>query len=274
MILGSETRKRLYRLLSIGQIVFGAVSVAVGAALKSDPSKYSQSFPILNDLLNTLQANAFITIPISTLALGLFQLVKQLLGPPVAWLTIDALLDDFRNKALPNCPSHHLHRVTLFRHRTWAFWSLSPKNLFVKKWPWTGWLVPVERSGDVTQSPRVIFHAPKDDPKTAEGIAGHVWKTRECIYISELPDLAPDSSDKTIKNYASKTKVSPEYLKKKLKEGKEFARSFWGIHVECKGKIWGVIIIDSRNPTIVDSDQLKTIYRPIGACLDRLIEHL
>jgi hypothetical protein len=142
------------------------------------------------------------------------------------------------------------------------------------KWPWTGWLVPVERSGDVTQSPHVIFHAPQDDPKRAEGVAGHVWKTRECVYISQLPDLNRSSSEKTVRSYASKTNINPEFLKSKLKSGKEFARSFWGIHVECKGKTWGVIVIDSRNPEIVDNEQLKTIYRPIGACLSRLIEHL
>lgn len=95
---------------------------------------------------------------------------------------------DFRDRAFESPENPYANRVTLFRHQSWCFkWAALGKMLKEGKCIWNGWLVPVERSGDMPQNPRVAFYAPRDWPKMAEGFAGTVFKMRITVDVRELP---------------------------------------------------------------------------------------
>jgi len=74
---------------------------------------------------------------------------------------------------------------------------------------------------------------------------------------------------KAIKDYAAQTWVTEEWLAHK----KCLARSFCGIPVEIRGKPWGVIVLDSRNPGEISKDAVDH-YTQIARTLAKLLERV
>ena len=258
-----------YSLLIFFQYALGSATTVWGATLKTNPAKFPTSIQPFAPYILYAQENAWWGIPVSMLFLGAIQVFKKSHGNPIIWNSVHGILNDFRDKVFPNQPAEHEHRVTLFRHYD-SYFCL---RTLLTRFPWSGCLVPVVRSGEVTQNPHVIFNAPPDTPNKSTGVAGLTWESRECQHISNLPDLDTTSAERRIHSYASKTKSSPANIAKKVKKGKILARSFYGIPVEVKGKTWGVIILDSRNPQIPNAEGIKQLYRNLAIPLERLLEN-
>ena len=135
------------------------------------------------------------------------------------------------------------------------------------RWPWSGWLVPVERSGHTTRRSHTIFLAP-DDADQAEGIAGQTWAQNRVVVVNGLSDVNENPSREVLAEYAQRTWIAETWV---LQKQRQHARSFCGIPVEVKGKLWGVIVLDSRNPQAIDQNADK-FYRLIGRVLGKLLE--
>jgi hypothetical protein len=88
-----------------------------------------------------------------------------------------------------------------------------------------------------------------DDADRAEGVAGKVWQQDKVLVV--IADKAIDSSaaDGEIEAYANATNVTRQWVRSQLNAGKVLAASFQGIPVEVKGQRWGVLLLDSRDPT-------------------------
>lgn len=159
------------------------------------------------------------------------------------------------------------HRVTLFLMKRWA-WTL-------RCWPWSGWLVPYERSGALTRKSRSCFRATANQPSRHEGIAGSTWaKQGRTVVVEDLPDLQdPDNppTEAMIRDYAKRTLVSPEWVRKHLKLGKPLALSYYGHPVEINGIIVGVIVVDSRNPKVKKGPKYLNSYKLVAAMLSEVL---
>lgn len=196
--------------------------------------------------------------------------VTAYINPPETWAAIHGFLNNARDyffKGMED-PLHH-HRVTLFKWRTWTWreWSIRDS-----RWPWSGWLIPVARSGHTTQRSNTCFRASASDPESAEGFAGQVWAKNRTIVLNHLPDLKDDSGNEAVRLYAEVSSVSEDWLRQRLKEGKPCARSFCGMPVEVNNKLWGVIVLDSQNEEQPESSDLQEVYGLLGRLLGNMLQ--
>jgi hypothetical protein len=188
--------------------------------------------------------------------------------PSSAWKTIHSVLDKLRAQAFPKNasgpPAAHLNRVTLFQYK--------PFRMRFCKYPWTGWLVPVERSGHVTKYTDTVFRAP--DSGHVEGIAGEIWRSGQPVAKLNLPDVTEQSSDDDVARYAENTFVTPEWVRERIREKKLLPNHIWGVTVEVKGALWGVLVFDSRSKDTRDETQLLADlehYKTIAACIGQIL---
>jgi hypothetical protein len=183
-------------------------------------------------------------------------------------------LDEYRREFFDKQPGidgqpRHFHRITLYRYAWhWCFRGL----------PWSGWLVPVARSGHTSRSGLPTFKAPINKPDDAEGIAGQAWVNWGTVTLSDLPDMHENTpSDESVAEYARQAWVSEKWLRRRIgTSGRSNARSFLGIPVDVKGKKWGVLVVDSRiSAEIVNPETLgQNPYRTMMGVLVRLIERV
>jgi hypothetical protein len=260
--------KRIQILLTVFQTVLVALGAALSAAAKVDVARVSN--PLIQQAVIFLQQSSWWQAPLCILAVPIVQFIKTYFGSPHVWDCVHFILDEFRKAAYPqeDQAAPAAHRVTLFQHRT-CCWLFSACWLY-RRWPWDGWLVPAERSGQLTRKSRIRFPA-TDDAKTA-GVAGETWAKNYCIYIENLPNLKPGSTEATIQNFAKRTWCKPEWIKRQLKQEKSFARSFCGMPIEVRGKEWGVLLFDSTSTTMVGREQIKTLVQGKAAVLAKLLE--
>lgn len=255
----------LYSAILGVQVGAGFTAVLIGGLQKADTesiSRLATAAPRLASFAVGLQQASWWLLPTLLIVSGGLGLLKKLLGPPWLWQTVHSYLDVFREDVFnfgPDDAVHH-HRVTLFKYVGWC-WRL-------EKWPWSGWLVPVERSGHTTQSQISVFRAP-DDADHAEGVAGMTWARRGQVMVSHLPDLEASPSDDAFRAYSRATGVSVADLKRKVPR----ARSYCGLPVEVKGNLWGVLIFDSRSPDGINHDS-QVLFRPLGKYLGKLLERV
>ena len=251
----------IYQVCRCLKIVAGVAAALIPASLKAEPSKIGWEWG--SSIVKSLQGEAYWLIPCSLILVGLLSLLQKEIGAPWVWDHVHFLLDRIQEVAFPptlvSGDLHH-HRVTLFKYSTFCFvW---------KKWPWTGWLHAVERSGHSTRRRSVCFRAP-DDADHAEGVAGIAWARKGAVILNNLPDLyEANLADKKLESYAKATRVSPGMLKHRLPH----SRSFYAIPVESKNRIWGVIVIDSRSPEIKTATEIAASFSLIGKYLGKLLE--
>ena len=237
------------------------LSIVVSASLKADPANFQQHSELTADVIKLLHGHAWFILP-ALGTLGIAKMMKAWIGPPWVWETIHRLLDSFQ-KHIFEKQSHepqYFHRVTLFKYKGFVFiW---------RKWPSSGWLVPVERSGHITQRSTSKFKVP--DNGSVEGIAGQVWVRNSVLTIS-LPDISSDSTAEEIASYAQRGFVSIEWVQSRLREKKTLPRSICGVPVEVNGKPWGVIVVDSRREKLPEKE-IEKAHRLIAKVLGRLLE--
>jgi hypothetical protein len=238
---------------------------AVLAAMVLVPANQYGAYPWLVQILEKAQKWALFIIPISSVAAVFAKWYAGYLGSTRVWEEIHAILDEFQKTALPHSSAKHRHRVTLFKHVTWTFKIKALLQIFQGRYPWQGWLIPVDRSGDTSQNPDSLFFAPKNSPDHAMGFAGKVWKERSCQYISNLPEVtrsfAEKKAHKELGLYCEQSYSDKWEIKKRILSGKAYARSFWGFAIELSdGTLWGVVVIDSVDSALLGQEEIKEIY--------------
>lgn len=188
------------------------------------------------------------------------------------------------------------NRVTIFRFEKfkWTF----------RWWPWSGWLVMLERSGHLTKNRTPIFRA-ADKPEKCEGVAGQAWRSG-AIRSGNPKGLLPDLSDvpytgwtkavvlrtgkffrsssaaveqysqhrKAVETYAAATYTTPQVVWTRLRKRKPCPTSILGILIYTKQKRpWGVLAMDSCNSiACIDSNDKRFLraLKPLMATLAQL----
>jgi hypothetical protein len=211
-----------------------------------------------------LQSTAPLGIMVCTGVSAAGKVARSIIGPPWIWDSVHEVLDQLRLLAFDKCkttdPVHH-HRVTLFKAVVDPWFPFRIRR-------YLRWLVPVERSGHTTRNSSVAFRIP-DNADEAEGIAGQTWAINKVLVVKGLPDIANLKKGQAalVKDYAERTFVTVDWIRKENPVG----RSFCGIPVEVKGKLWGVLVFDSRDENSIDDQEASRVYQQYGKFLGNLL---
>lgn len=255
-------------ILGAGVIAFAKLPEIKTSAWWTSPLNWSREFSM---------AHKDWLVPALAAALAIFSQIIKRRGQSRVDAVIKNLLNNFRDSAFPKQDDYVIHRVTLFQHRRyywgWCCLGVLWNAFFTKhsrwRWPCSGWLVPYERAGEYHLESPTYFYAPKNDPLNAEGFAGLLLRSRLAKTITELPLISLNSQLNDKKRYSEAAFVSLEFVEKKLLAGRPLPRSFWGTYIDVDGKIWGVMVVDSRSDTLP-----KTLHRdfaPTAICLSQLL---
>jgi len=183
-------------------------------------------------------------LPIVIIVAAISVKLRQAFGNRRTWKVVQVLLDHYWQESFAKDDDtkddpRHFHRVTMFKHCRFHF----------GKWPFSGWMVPVARSGHSTKSGIRHFKASLDNPDQAEGVAGRAFAYQRMVPVYDLPNLnVARTNDDDIRRYAEKSFVSIKKIGKDRTSERPTPRSLLGIPVEVKGKPWGAIVLDSHHP--------------------------
>lgn len=243
---------------------------------------------LVTDVLVWNSENLWWQILLGMLVIAVSALIKYIIGDPWAWEKVHKILDEFRNEAMPGELFKHEaeHRVTLFKHRwalTWnmyflpgrgvSFWKrFLPKNYTILH-PFSGWLVPVERSGHVNRWSCACFSAP-DNHVLAEGVAGNQWYLSNTMHVHSLPKLSGQSGEHNINNYAKRTYTTADRVRAQIKNSKKIAQSLYSVRIEINGRPWGVVVLDSTHAQPIRPEVFSDLTRTLCAKLSMIIERL
>lgn len=192
-------RAFLYRASAITEgLTFAFIGIVLGA-LKWEPTKVH--LPLwLADFFQWCQSLSGVLLVFLFVVSYLCRMVKRFLRPPHLQKQLKALLEGLQRELfkaeMNNGEAPHDHRVTLFR-KGWAW-------LF-RAWPWSGWLIPVERSGHMHRKKGSVFRL-SDNSKKVEGVAGQAW-ARGTVIIQDLPDLEERVEPNVQKDYFAEEKT-------------------------------------------------------------------
>ncbi|MGE4125351.1 MAG: GAF domain-containing protein [Pusillimonas sp.] len=199
-------------------------------------------------------------------------------GDPWLVQKIQLILDRYQEGAfnLTECeggpPKDH-NRVTLFRHQRGVFvrhWSGKWCKPWGKHSPISNFLVPVMRSGHMSKKTSIAFFVSDDSDKT-EGIAGQAYARGEAVCVTDLPAMDGNTKNRAKTLYAKKTCSDVKMIDNYISKGRPMPRSIVAIPVERNGKIWGVIVLDSRYPKGVTDSAVEN-YRLTVALIGHLLE--
>ncbi len=280
MLKGTRLHQALYSLGSFCINIGGAVSAVMGVLIELPVRDSSQSTLPRSAFLahQWLQDQALYIFAVAFLLIALGQLSRRL-GDPATRMLAQHVLNLYQRQIFPESDHTHYHRITVFKHtaicglfaihrpvRGRWYWPWG-KNA----WPWSGWLVPILRSGHTNQKPSSIFLAPENEPDRAEGIAGNAWSRNNTVHVSNLDKMVAESSPAKRREYAEKTFTPVELIDLYIRANKPIGRSFAAFPIEVKGNVWGVVVIDSRAPDGVTNENLSMV-TPMLAILSRLFE--
>jgi len=280
MFKGSGFHRFLYkwsgRLITSGSLISMVTGIVI--QLPVGQAALDKGWPSSLVIVYSWLADRSIWLFIGAVIFWLIGHLCRLAGDPATREHIQFLLDKFQEKAFHNGESVHHHRVTLFRYkRCWrGYWLSRAVRSDDKLWPWgsgywpcSGWLVPVMRSGHTSTRMSTAFLAPQSDPDLAEGVAGMAWSRNNTVVLENLPDLP--GSKKKAKEYATKTSTPLDLVGRYSARGVPMARSFGATPIEVNNKIWGVLVLDSRNPAEINVDTMNQFGVTI-AMISRLLE--
>lgn len=240
-----------------------ALTAGWGGLAKFDLSRLKGHADSIIPLLQVAQRFSWLSL-FSAGLVAICTFVMKLIGPPWVREAIKKVLDEMHAHAFARRNRAEFHdRITLFRFQKWCFRPDRPTLS-----PYGDHLVPFLRSGFITQKSSVVFRAPDDGEY--EGIAGFAFSSNVSIKREHLPDVSPSAnpSDEDYRRYAEETFVKPEWLKKE----RSTARSLYGIPVRVEGKPWGAIVVDSRQESIANSEQVVNSYLLVASVLGQLIK--
>ena len=246
-------RRGLFVLQAIAVV---AIPVATGVA-KIDPS----SRPWIRPAVESMQQHAWWIVVACSLLIGVAGIVRKWAGSAWIWNTTSRLLEDFRQRVFAGEEGPlHEHRVTLFQYMKLCW--LRPYGI--------GWLIPIARTGVVTQWVYTAFRV-RDDREGAEGIAGFTFVRQRTVVVDNLPALTAGSPQGRYEEYSRRTGVSVKWLRKRTYH----PRSLAGIEVRVKGKPWGVVVLDSMNPSGIPArDELTKQWSVTGTALASVLDNI
>lgn len=251
----------------------------IGWALKVDPTNNTNDMPPpLLWLVEKIHAWGWLLLIGLGITTGLMKLLAHAAGELWARRGVEALLDELQKRGFNNAngdPLHH-HRVTLFKYKPWTLWMTPRRARFWPwgkgRWPWSGWLTPVMRSGHASQKVTATFLVP-DDADSAEGVAGQAWATGIIVYCEGLPRVTRNSSLDRLDRYCRRSFTPPEMVEARLKSDKPLPQSLCGVPINGKhGRPWGVLVLDSRRPDGIKSrEEIDDILRVVQTLLAKLV---
>lgn len=250
----------LYPGLKLAPTILASVSMLTTAILKADVTISTEKYGLfIGETLAAFQSNAWLIIFFSTCAIVVLNIVSRLIGEPWRWNAVQLVLDKFRDsvylESFPGDPVHY-HRVTLFKHVQFL--------ARFKSWPWSGWLVPMARSGHTNQISNSIFKAP-DDADKAEGVAGLAWSSKQTESISQLPEISKTSAEDILLEYSTATNVNVGVVKRRLQKSRPNPRSLIAVPIEVNNRVKWIVVLDSRSPRDLReiADVAASSYTPI-----------
>jgi transcriptional regulator with GAF, ATPase, and Fis domain len=138
--------------------------------------------------------------------------------------------------------------------------------------PFSGWLVPVARSGHTTKKIKSSFLAP-DDADAAEGFAGQAWSMNQTVFQDGLKSINASSCEDDVLDYANRTWVGTWWVDLKRKEKKPMCKALCGIPISVSGELWGVLVVDSTKPkAILDPNSVTTQVMQLEFILGKVIK--
>lgn len=215
------------------------------------------------EMVRSAQEWNWVLVPFFIALAALIGFATRWIGDPKKWNVVHDVLDQLRDEIFSEAADDvaHEHRVTLFKKKNFL--------LCKRGWWWSGWLVPVERSGHTSQKTDVYFKAP-DNAALAEGVAGQTWARKgKPVYVRDLPNLGGTPTDAELAEYAKKSFMALDEVRNR----RPLARSLYGFAVEANGQRWGVIVVDSRLPRLKERELSKR-YRMVARFLGKTLEAL
>lgn len=237
--------------------------------------KWIVNRPVLWRIIEYLQESSFYVYVIIGV-LVIFGFIYRKIGDPWVVEKLKFILDEYQQKVFHanGAPQDH-DRVTIFQHKKNCIFvrHWSAKRFFIpwgNKPPLSDYLVPVLRSGHISQNTKAVFYAP-DESDRAEGVAARAWASNRSIILNNLPAMRSASPNRDVKNYAESTFCDVNMVRKYISEGRQMPRSIAAIPIDCGGKIWGVVVLDSRSPNGVTDESVQH-YQLTVALIGQLLE--
>lgn len=191
-------------------------------------------------------------------------LVKQMADP---WVVekLQFILDEYQYKVFRNANAAYDHnRVTLFKFRSGLWfkrhWEDRPRKWwrpFKTRRMYGDYLVPFMRSGHMALKTKTVFYIDNENSANTEGIAGEAWTKNGVVIRPDLPAITPTTGKRDKESYAKVTNSTVRFLDKYLNESRQPPRSIVAMPVECNGKLWGVIVLDSLDPLGVTKESVE-----------------
>jgi hypothetical protein len=221
----------------------------------------------LGDIFGWLNQYSWFIAP-GTLLYGGLKFTTNRIGQPWIYRHVHTILDSAREYVFSDRSSMlHQHKVTLYKRVTW-YWKFKCKPWSYRYFPWSGWLIPIVRSGHTQQNPKAVFMAPTNNADRAEGIAGKTWLCNKMVSIYGLPDVSGNCSEGATVHYAQSTNVTPNWVS----QNKPPAKSLCGIPVEVEGEVWGVMVFDSREDKEIPKTRIDTFVKLQNKSLTKILE--
>lgn len=240
--------------------------------------KWIEQKPILWLLIDRFQEMAIWLLLMVGLVIAATAIMKRMADP---WVVekLQFILDEYQDRVFKNLnvPKDH-NRVTLFKFKKNLFFRRHWLESEVSTWfPFKtrrfcgDYLVPYMRSGHLTLNTKTIFYIDSENSAKSQGVAGLAWSQRGVVILPDLPEITSNTKTKARENYATVTKSSVRFLERYLAEGRIPSRAMAAMPVECNGKLWGVIVLDSLDPLGVTAASVEH-YTLTVALIGHLLE--
>jgi hypothetical protein len=303
-----ENWQRRERIYSAFQIFFTLLSLVYLFATRFSAEDVAWS-PILEGVVTAAKQYVWFTVPVLGLIISLFGFLRKLGGPAVVWILVHEILNEFHKHVFENGGSVAENRVTLFRYSTWCVrgWPMNcgwlvpvershhltrvsrarfkaPDNGKVRGVAGKTWetrnVVMVSRLPNI--SPEADAPPKKNAKRPSEmrlawisvcEFLGGVWWLDWFWRIWWNHRKVTPAEVKGCEEYAKQTWCDTRWIIKQKRCKKSLPRSLCGIPVEVSGKMWGVIIIDSRSENLVTQDRVDEFYRRHGKLLEKSLKH-
>lgn len=240
--------------------------VLLAALFGASPQANPEKLPDWIDpkFVRDLKGIAWIVTPSLVAALTILKFVRYRIGAPGLRRAVQVIVEEFRRAAFASRGGNEDdHRVTLFTARTKSWWKLPKWRKSV--------LLPVARSGHLTQSSKTSWPI-GDENKNCLGVAGHAWASADGEYgVAGLPVIDASASESDFQEYAEGTFVPVDWCRSRCAAGKSFPRSMLAFQLRVGGERWGVVVLDSLDPTGI-AERAKEWSRSFARILADLLQ--
>lgn len=280
-----KVRQRNQKFLKFCNVTGTTASLFIGSIIQLDlSSSQFSTYPMFKIFITYVKNHAPFLLLVSALLIVVTFILLKFTNSVAILKCIDVKLNTLRDWLCCNISGDYddNHRVTLFKYHKRYFglflrrkyWSSEYFPWTLDRTPWSGWLVPISRSGHTGQNARAVFWAPDSGTK-AEGVAGIAWaKGGDMIHFEQLPKISKSSSNTNKTKYCDSTRMSRMLLESYIKEGATPARSFLAFLLLVGGEPWGVIVIDSQSEQGIDINQMQKAMEVTCSLLPVLLEEL